>query len=153
MCQLSSLSKIAMKSNHTTQLVSEQSFEAKILCQKMYLQYHTYNRYFLALAKPDFSKGIIGKGSVKRVGDGKSIKVWEDKWIPFHENGKAKTQKPPNTQIQTVDQLLANRRWNKKLVEQTFSIEEASKIMRIPVSLRGGHVYGIGGPLTMDNTQ
>ena len=50
-------------------------------------------------------------------------------------NGRIATQKPPACNLQTVADLLIEREWNKKLIEETFSEQETSQILQMPLSL------------------
>ena len=69
------------------------------------------------------------------MGDGTSIDIWRDKWIMESPSGKITTRKPPDCRIQLVAELIKERKWNKELIEGTFSEGEASQIMQIPLSL------------------
>ncbi|XP_071933729.1 uncharacterized protein [Coffea arabica] len=81
------------------------------------------------------SSSVLQKGMWKRVGDGTSINIWRDKWIMESPTGKITTRKHPDCRIQLVAELIKERKWNKELIEGTFSKGEASQIMQIPLSL------------------
>ena len=86
--------------------------------------------------KSIYSSGLVlQKGMWKRVGDGTTINIWRDKWIMAAPNGRIATQKPPDCNLQTVADLLIEREWNKKLIEETFSEQEASQILQMPLNL------------------
>nr|XP_027089582.1 uncharacterized protein LOC113710661 [Coffea arabica] len=86
--------------------------------------------------KSIYSSGLVlQKGMWKRVGDGTTINIWRDKWIMAAPNGRIATQKPPDCNLQTVADLLIEREWNKKLIEETFSEQETSQILQVPLSL------------------
>ncbi|XP_071937636.1 uncharacterized protein [Coffea arabica] len=86
--------------------------------------------------KSIYSSGLVlQKGIRKRVGDGTTINIWRDKWIMASPTGRIATQKPPACDLQTVADLLIEREWNKKLIEETFSEQEASQILQMPLNL------------------
>lgn len=37
------------------------------------------------------SKEVLEKGMIKRIGDGASTNIWEDRWIPKHFNARPLT--------------------------------------------------------------
>lgn len=81
------------------------------------------------------SSSVLQKGIWKRVGDGTTINIWRDKWITESPTGKIATRKPPACSLQTVADLMKERKWNKELIEETFSEEEALQILQMPLSL------------------
>jgi hypothetical protein len=79
---------------------------------------------------------VIKRGAIWRVRDGKSIKVWGDCWLPVLVTYSVQSPRI-NMQANThVAEFInhANRRWNKNLIEATFSREEAKVIKNIPLS-------------------
>ncbi|KAL3529595.1 hypothetical protein ACH5RR_008917 [Cinchona calisaya] len=80
---------------------------------------------------------FLGRGIRKRVGNGETINIWEDRWIPNNEDGRLKTKMPDNCQGKVGNQLIRNFRWNKELIFQTFCREDAENILCIPISLAG----------------
>lgn len=55
------------------------------------------------------AKNLKKKGSTIRIRDGKSINIWQDKWIPFGEDGRVKTPRPLNCNLEIVNQLMTGR--------------------------------------------
>ncbi|KAL3521884.1 hypothetical protein ACH5RR_014718 [Cinchona calisaya] len=80
---------------------------------------------------------FLERGIRKRVGNGKTINIWEDRWIPNNEDGRLKTKMPDNFQVKLRNQLIRNFRWNKELIFQTFCREYVENILCIPISLAG----------------
>ena len=81
---------------------------------------------------------VIRKGAHWRVGNGNSIRIWHDRWIPIPSAGVPIT--PPNelpedacvSSLIQVDTGL----WNKELVERAFIPSEASLILSTTLSSR-----------------
>ncbi|XP_071924161.1 uncharacterized mitochondrial protein AtMg00310-like [Coffea arabica] len=59
--------------------------------------------YWRSLLK---ARELLEEGIRKRVGDGKSIDIWEDRWLPNTENGKVKTQRAEGVAVQWVSELI-----------------------------------------------
>ena len=58
-------------------------------------------------------KNALRTGLISRVGDGSTISVWEDKWIPGTVS-MTPTQRPTNTNINRVSDLIDTRSWSWK---------------------------------------
>uniref|UniRef100_A0A2N9EM29 RNase H type-1 domain-containing protein n=1 Tax=Fagus sylvatica TaxID=28930 RepID=A0A2N9EM29_FAGSY len=84
------------------------------------------------------ARHVIRKGARWRVGNGNSIRIWHDRWIPIPFAGVPVT--PPNelpedacvSSLIQVDTGL----WNKELVELVFIPSEASLILSTTLSSR-----------------
>lgn len=65
---------------------------------------------------------LLREGCRKRVGDGISVSVWEDKWLPQFPYRIA-TPDVGNEQISLVSDLIipGTSLWNLELVEEIFS--------------------------------
>lgn len=85
------------------------------------------------------AKEVLKQGLYWRVGDGKKIRVWKDKWICDMGN------MCPEKNIEDVDEneLVTkyinqnNNTWNEELIDNMFSSNEAAAIKRIPISKIG----------------
>ncbi|KAK2652828.1 hypothetical protein Ddye_012684 [Dipteronia dyeriana] len=79
-------------------------------------------------------KGLIDKGIRWQVGNGKSIKIYNDRWIPKPSLFKVFSQ--PKLDLEaTVDQLIEpSGGWNVKLIRDNFHPDEANEILSIPIS-------------------
>ena len=75
---------------------------------------------------------------VWRIGDGQSVRVKEDKWLPKRDSSSIISPLPtilPETRVSSL--IEANRReWKTKVIQELFLPSEASMIMGIPLSLR-----------------
>ncbi|XP_027158241.1 uncharacterized protein LOC113759861 [Coffea eugenioides] len=78
---------------------------------------------------------MVEKGTIKKIGNGKNIRVWEDRWIPEHPQGKLIIVKPQKYVVQKVGDLIHNFRRKRPLIFKLFQEEEAKKMLRIPISL------------------
>ncbi|XP_027174546.1 uncharacterized protein LOC113774179 [Coffea eugenioides] len=81
------------------------------------------------------SRQLIEEGIRRRIGNGKSTYIWEDRWIPVTHHGKVTTPKPQGCNLVKVADLIAQKRWNKHLIFRNFSSMEAEGILSIPISL------------------
>lgn len=72
-------------------------------------------------------------------GDGKSVNVWDDKWLKANHMPKLISPKPENCSIEKVAELRnpEGEGWNKTLIEQLFNEEERELIMKTPMSAMG----------------
>jgi ribonuclease HI len=79
---------------------------------------------------------IIIRGAIWRVGDGKSIKVKGDRWLPtpvsFSVQSPCSALQGNSRVAELIDYV--NRRWNVPLIEANFTEEEAEVIKNIPLS-------------------
>lgn len=76
-------------------------------------------------------------GSRRKVGNGKSTRIWEDNWIPDRPFGKPTSAKPQGCHLQFVSELMINSRWNTVLILRVFNSQDAERILKIPISLTG----------------
>ncbi|XP_059458269.1 uncharacterized protein LOC132187853 [Corylus avellana] len=76
------------------------------------------------------AKGLLNEGLIWRVGNGESIRIWEDRWLP--NKGSHKVQSPIHIlpRDATVSALLNSdtRWWDTDLVHNVFNEEEAREI-------------------------
>lgn len=70
------------------------------------------------------------------MGDGKSIKIWEDAWIPSTESGRIISPRPAMDIWEKVANMIAHGKveWNVGLVRSIFLLIEAETILSIPIS-------------------
>ncbi|XP_071928203.1 uncharacterized protein [Coffea arabica] len=66
------------------------------------------------------AKKLLGEGIRKQIGDGKSINIWEDKWLPETEDGKVKTRNVEGIEVQRVSKLIKDGIWDKELIAQAY---------------------------------
>ena len=67
------------------------------------------------------TRDVINNDVVWRVGNKKSIKIWEHKWLPEHSNSKVVSPRTDTDVIYEKDLFLAGRRvWDLSLVQRLF---------------------------------
>jgi ribonuclease HI len=81
---------------------------------------------------------LLKKGLVWRVGNGRSIRIWRDPWLPRESYMKVLTPRRKN-RLRRVSELLdAQGNWNEALVRETFYQVDSDIIMKIKPSQRLG---------------
>ncbi|XP_042944508.1 uncharacterized protein LOC122278379 [Carya illinoinensis] len=85
------------------------------------------------------AKGLIEKGSIWRIGDGQSTKIWKDRWLP--QPTSYRIQSPVNILLEDekVARLInqETKQWDRGLITEVFGPEVAAEIQRIPLSSSG----------------
>ena len=81
-------------------------------------------------------RDIMNMGATQRVGDGRSINVWKDKWIPCLSNGCPSLLGVHSLTHMNVSYLinLEKRVRHEEMVYEMFHSEEAEMVMSIPLS-------------------
>jgi hypothetical protein len=71
---------------------------------------------------------VLQKGLIRRVGDGSTTRIWLDKWIPNHFNGRPiiTNMNAPVTMV--ADLLTPSGAWNTELIKQVFVDVDAHAI-------------------------
>lgn len=84
---------------------------------------------------------VLKKGLIRRVDDGNSARIWQDRWIPNHFGGKPITsgQNEPVTMV--ADLLTPSGAWNVELIKHVFVEVDAHAILSTPVRGRGEDVW------------
>lgn len=82
---------------------------------------------------------LLKEGLVWRVGNGKDINIWGDRWIP--KLSSYKIQSPVNcfSEGDKVAKLIDESKgeWKKEIVKEVFNEDEAEIICRLPISKTG----------------
>lgn len=81
----------------------------------------------------DWGKGILELGIRKWVGNGASIRIYKDNWVPGSTSFRVCS--PPSLGLDaTVDYLLTDSSgWNLQKLNSNFSIDEIDRILQIPI--------------------
>nr|XP_027086592.1 uncharacterized protein LOC113708329 [Coffea arabica] len=86
----------------------------------------------------------VQRGLIRKIGNGRSTKIWDDNWVPEIPHGRPASTRPRNCNLHNVADLIQNFRWKRALVFKLFKEEEAKMILRIPISLANredGHFW------------
>ena len=85
------------------------------------------------------TKGVITKGACYMIGDGKSIDVWLDPWVPWVQGyiPSPRNASTPLTPL-TVAQLIHPKFhcWKALLIHELFTLLDAQAILSIPIPIR-----------------
>jgi hypothetical protein len=78
---------------------------------------------------------LVKEGYIWRIGDGASVNIWDDPWLPKLWDRKVSTPRNGNLLGKVAD--LINPiygSWDEQLVQDTFDEEEANLILSLPVN-------------------
>jgi hypothetical protein len=81
------------------------------------------------------AKDLLAQGLIWRVGDGNSINVWGDRWLPTPTSFSVQSpvnHLPLDAKVSALIDREA-RGWNHTLIQEVFSPEEAATITSIPL--------------------
>ena len=79
---------------------------------------------------------VVLEGACWRVGNGKSIKIWQHYWLPRKYPTKVASLMVESMEEATVDCLIdeGTRTWNVDMVDGIFAPQEAKEIKKIPLA-------------------
>lgn len=82
------------------------------------------------------TRDIIRKSTRWRVGNGESIKIWEDNWLPNNLNPKITTPQYPFLLNATLDYLIQtnDKDWDRGIISDIFNSRDARLILSIPIA-------------------
>jgi hypothetical protein len=82
------------------------------------------------------SKYFLKQGLVWRVGDGKSIQIWQDRWLPTPISFSVQSPQRIIGANSWVEALIDPEvcYWRVTLIQEVFNAEEAKVIVNIPLS-------------------
>ncbi|KAG2679988.1 hypothetical protein I3760_11G077300 [Carya illinoinensis] len=83
------------------------------------------------------AKSLLQEGLIWRFGNGRSISIWKNRWLPKPWTFKVQTPPLNLPHIAKVQDLIDgdNRRWHANLVRQIFSDSDADCILKLPLGL------------------
>jgi hypothetical protein len=78
------------------------------------------------------------RGSIWRVGDGSTINIWADQWIPSSPDHKVMTPRG-NCLLSTVQELinLVTEYWDEELLKENLWPIDVERILQIPLPRHG----------------
>lgn len=121
-------------------LKSSESLTARILKAKYYPQCSFMEAK--PRAKPSFAwrsilgaRDILEEGLLWRVGNGLSINIWGDRWIPIPSTYRIHSPPKVISPCSTVQELFDGemRGWNQSLLSSIFTEEEIAAVISIPI--------------------
>lgn len=82
------------------------------------------------------AREVVKEGGRWIVGDGKSIRIWKDVWMPSMELITSRGDSCILGEEALVEELVdtTTRQWNRSLIYNVFNQQEALKIVSIPIS-------------------
>jgi hypothetical protein len=85
---------------------------------------------------------LLKEGFIWRIGDGSSISVWDDNWIP-RESAQRPLGQKPGTEVARVEELLLPNGigWNEEKLREIFYDADMDDILKIPVGRAGTDDY------------
>ncbi|KAK1626172.1 hypothetical protein QYE76_000487 [Lolium multiflorum] len=84
----------------------------------------------------EYGLELLKTGVIWRVGNGASIRIWRDPWIPKDSNHLPQTPRGRCRYRWVADFLEADGTWNMQRLEQYFSAEDVKDILQIKPSRR-----------------
>ena len=84
------------------------------------------------------AKPILEKGCCWRVGDGSSIRIFLDRWLPNHSTNKVLVPLYEDAEVRIVSEPIdpEQREWRREFIMANFHCDDADAICRIPLSRR-----------------
>ncbi|GMI71693.1 hypothetical protein like AT4G29090 [Hibiscus trionum] len=81
------------------------------------------------------SRGLIEKGISWTIGDGRSVNIWNDVWVPGLPNGRIVVDSI-STQFSWVADLIdeQGRTWKEDVIRLLFTHDQAEQILKIPLA-------------------
>jgi ribonuclease HI len=121
-------------------LVCPDTLCALVLCAKYFSQggiLEARPRGGISYTWRSILKGVklLKEGLIWRIGDGNSINIWRDPWIPRGDTRRVITTRGTSI-LQNVSELInpVIGDWDEQLVRDTFHPEDANIILSLPVS-------------------
>jgi hypothetical protein len=132
---LALLAKQGWRLIHNTDSLVAKVFKEKYYPHASFQTSVLGNRPSYAWRSIHTSKSLLQAGMMWRMGDGRSIKIWEDWWIPspstYSIQSPVNILEPDAKVCSLIDE--DTRWWNKALVGSIFSKEEVDIICSMPI--------------------
>lgn len=118
-----------------------------LVAQIFKARYHPYCTFMEAVALPDMSyawrnilgsRNILSKGLRFQIGDGNSVSLWIDPWLPLPYSFKPYSSPMEGTFLWKVRDVIdhENHEWLYPMIIELFSAADVDIIMKIPLSNR-----------------
>lgn len=84
------------------------------------------------------TKSLVAKGACYLVGDGTSINIWNDPWVPWLQGFMPKPKSPAVSNLPTQVSSLINHDlhfWKPHIINEVFEPQSAKAILSIPIPI------------------
>ena len=134
----------ALLGKHCWRLVSRESS----LLEKIFKSGYYPNDDFMSAKEgyqPSFAwrsilsaRGLIDKGGLWKIGNGRKVRIWGDKWLPYMRFIEASNAIIPLQAGSYVSELIDDdtKQWKRELILSCFERDVAGQILSIPISMR-----------------
>ena len=130
------LAKQAWRLLHNKETLFYKVFKAKFFPNHSLLEAKESNSRSYAWKSILQGRDVILDGACWRVGDGKSIKIWQHHWLPRKHPTKVLSPMVESMEETTVECLInkGTRTWNATMVDGIFAPQEVEEIKNIPLA-------------------
>ena len=135
---LALLAKQGWRLSKNTNSLTHRVFKAKYFAGCSFLEAQIGKKPSYVWISIMAAKEIVEKGSRWCIGNGKSVEIWRDRWIPTPDNFQVVTPQGPNGELRKVAQLIDEDTgmWKVDQVRKFFFPHEANVILGMPLSSR-----------------
>ena len=132
------LAKQGWRLQTNTQSLFSRVFKAKYFPDSEFTEASLGKHPYFAWRSIMSAQTVVKKGRKWRVGNGKSIQIWFEDWLPSNSYPKILSTAHPPWEGTKVSTLIVEDlgEWNSEVVRQLFSVEEVDMILSIPLSKR-----------------
>ncbi|XP_027172745.1 uncharacterized protein LOC113772350 [Coffea eugenioides] len=81
------------------------------------------------------ARSLLDEGLIRRIGNGRSTKIGDHKWLPETLTGKPTTCRSSSCELKMVAELIYQKRWNRNIIFSNFNRNDVEMILSIPLSL------------------
>lgn len=111
-------------------------FKAKYFAESSFLEAQLGRRPSDVWRSIWTARTVVEKGSRWIIGNGESVQMWKDRWLPTPDSFKVVSPRIPHADADLVANLIDRERksWETAKVQSTFLPHEAEVILGIPLS-------------------
>ena len=135
---LALLAKQGWRQQQNPNLLVHKVYKAKYFTKSSFGQAQLGKRPLYAWRSIMATKEIIKRGTRWCIGNGRSVHIWEDRWLPKPDSFRVDSPRRPQGEAEMVANLMDPeiRRWNVDKVRRTVLPHEAELVLSILVSPR-----------------
>ena len=137
------LAKQAWRLLHNKETLFYKVFKAKFFPNHSLLEAKESSSGSYAWKSILHGRDVVPDGACWRVGNGKSIKIWQHHWLPRKHPTKVLSPMVETMEEATVDCLIdeGTRKWNVEMIDGIFAPQEAEEIKNIPLARKDTEDY------------